>query len=226
MLMEPDSTDPCCPKVDTPITPVDERAAGSPPTLVKTNGRVSFLRAGQRAGQAIGIPSDLPCRATVSHRKTVRAASFGHAFDTTRIRTTRRPLTVALMTVASIACRALRGNRQPAWLSVNVPSSVEADAAELGRLHLVSSRRLDRMQAQTSPSPYVYAGAIHNSRSYDALPRLVITRPAPAPGEEQAARSRDADRRTAPGRRHSGAPSPWRLRPPSHSLLVIARPSP
>ena len=43
---------------------------------------LSIIRAGQRAGQAIGIPSDVPVRATTSHQKTVRAISFGHAVGT------------------------------------------------------------------------------------------------------------------------------------------------
>ena len=42
----------------------------------------SIISAGQRAGQAIGIPFDLPVRATTSHQKTARAASFGHALGT------------------------------------------------------------------------------------------------------------------------------------------------
>ena len=43
---------------------------------------LSIIRAGQRAGQAIGIPLDLPVRATTSHQKTARATSFGHALGT------------------------------------------------------------------------------------------------------------------------------------------------
>ena len=41
-----------------------------------------IIRAGQRAGQPIGIRLDLPFRATVSHQKTARATSFGHALGT------------------------------------------------------------------------------------------------------------------------------------------------
>ena len=47
---------------------------GSPP--------LRFISAGQRAGQAIGIPSDMPLRATTSHPETGRATSFGHALGT------------------------------------------------------------------------------------------------------------------------------------------------
>jgi hypothetical protein len=43
---------------------------------------LSIIRAGQRAGQAIGIPCGLPFRATVSHQETARATSFGHALGT------------------------------------------------------------------------------------------------------------------------------------------------
>ncbi len=39
---------------------------------------------GQRAGQATGIPYGLPFCATMSHRKTGRATSFGHALGTAR----------------------------------------------------------------------------------------------------------------------------------------------
>jgi hypothetical protein len=46
---------------------------------------LSIIRAGQRAGQAIGMPLDLPVRATTSHAKTVRAISFGHALGTTGV---------------------------------------------------------------------------------------------------------------------------------------------
>ena len=41
-----------------------------------------IIRAGQRAGQPIGITSDLPLRATGSRQKTARATSFGHALGT------------------------------------------------------------------------------------------------------------------------------------------------
>ena len=43
---------------------------------------LSIIRAGQGAGQAIGIGSDVPFRATTSHHKTARATSFGHALGT------------------------------------------------------------------------------------------------------------------------------------------------
>ena len=48
---------------------------------------LSIISAGQRAGQAIGIPSDLPFRATTSHQKTARATSFGHALGTAEVDT-------------------------------------------------------------------------------------------------------------------------------------------
>ncbi len=44
----------------------------------------SIIRAGQSAGQAIGIRSELPVRATTSQFKTGRAISFGHALGTQR----------------------------------------------------------------------------------------------------------------------------------------------
>jgi len=50
-------------------------------TSVENDGG-SLISADQEAGQAIGIPSDMPVRATTSHRKTGRAASFGHALGT------------------------------------------------------------------------------------------------------------------------------------------------
>jgi hypothetical protein len=47
---------------------------------------LSIIRVGQRAGQAIGIPSELPVRDTRSHHETVRAISFGHALGTGPVR--------------------------------------------------------------------------------------------------------------------------------------------
>jgi hypothetical protein len=43
---------------------------------------LSIISAGQRAGQAIGIPCELPFRARASQQKTGRATSFGHALGT------------------------------------------------------------------------------------------------------------------------------------------------
>ena len=43
---------------------------------------LSIISAGQRAGQASGIPSELPVRATTSQQKTLRATSSGHALGT------------------------------------------------------------------------------------------------------------------------------------------------
>jgi hypothetical protein len=43
---------------------------------------LNIIRAELRAGQAIGIPSDVPFRARACHRKALRATSLGHALGT------------------------------------------------------------------------------------------------------------------------------------------------
>jgi hypothetical protein len=54
---------------------------GSIPTV----GRAVVVHRPDCDGQAIGMPLDLPVRATLSHAKTVRATPFGHALGTTGV---------------------------------------------------------------------------------------------------------------------------------------------
>jgi hypothetical protein len=64
------------------------------PSLVRHASAVTddggLISAGQRAGRAIGAPSDVPFRATTSHQKTGRATSFGHALGTAEGTTSRQ----------------------------------------------------------------------------------------------------------------------------------------
>jgi hypothetical protein len=68
--------------------------------------QLGLIRAGQRAGQAIGIPCDLPFRATTSQQRTARATWFGHALGTLEFELREDPL---LSRARSRSERLLRG---------------------------------------------------------------------------------------------------------------------